>query len=434
MSIIVVGGGVTGLTVAERLIQAGKDVIVLEREPVVGGLCRSYRYGDFTFDVGPHRLFSPHTGIRDYFLSILDEAYSFTSRDSMVCMSGKYLTWPLSFGAVFRLPAGDMLKCLRDLALPDHRSDKEIRNLEDDIVARYGRTIYEMFWKEYTEKFLGLPCDRVDASWGRISVKRSVVDGRTQPLDLMGLVKNCMLRRKPKLSFIYPEGGMDTFPQCFMEKIRRNGGKVLLSQSIDRITVRDDTIAGIEANGVDYPVDTLVWTGMLPDICSLLSTPAPDIRYLSTILYNLEIDMEFPGKWQWIYFPDGKHVFSRISMPARFSPTTAPPGKSGLCVEVSCMAGSDRWSDPDALTGQVIDDLVGAKLVRNRDRILDCHIEKVPNTYPLYESGFLPKSEQAKRQLARYSNLHIIGRQASFVHDNIDESIESALHLAEKLS
>ena len=115
MAIVVVGAGVTGLTVAERLVQAGKEVIVLEREEVMGGLCRSYRYGDFTFDVGPHRLFSPDNAIRDYFLSILGENYSFTSRDSMVYMNGKYLTWPLSFGAVFSLPPSDMFRCVRDL-------------------------------------------------------------------------------------------------------------------------------------------------------------------------------------------------------------------------------------------------------------------------------------------------------------------------------
>jgi len=433
MSIIVVGAGVTGLTVTERLIQKGKDVVVLEKEAFIGGLCRSYRYGDFTFDVGPHRLFSPHTGIRDYFLSILDEKYSFTSRNSMVYMNGKYLTWPLSFGAVFRLPLGDMFRCFRDLVFTGHRSDMKINHLEDDIIARYGKTIYKMFWKDYTEKFLRLPCDRVDASWGNISVKRSVVDGRTQPLNLAGLLKNCLIPRKTKLSFIYPDGGMDSFPQCFARKITKGGGNLLLSRSIDRITVDGDTITGIDANGETYPVETLVWTGMLPDICSLLNMPPPGLRYLSTILYNLEIDMTFPGKWQWIYFPDKEFIFSRISMPVRFSPTTAPPGKSGLCVEISCMTGDDQWSNPEALTEQVITDLLRVKLIPTRDKINACHIERVPNTYPMYETGFQARSEQAQRHLASYKNLHMVGRQASFVHDNIDESVESALQLAERL-
>jgi protoporphyrinogen oxidase len=434
MAIVVVGAGVTGLSVAERLLSAGKDVLVLEKEPVAGGLCRSYQYGDFIFDVGPHRLFSSNARIQDYFLHILDEEYSFTSRDSMVYMNRKYLAWPLSYSAVFHLPPADMFRCLRDLVLTDHRAEMKIRNLEDDIVSRSGQTIYRMFWKDYTEKFLRIPCDRVDAAWGNLSVKRSVVDGRTQPLNLMALIRNCVIPRKQDLSFIYPNGGMGVFPRCFMKKIENRGGKVLLSQSVERIVTRGDTITGIEANGVAYPVEALVWTGLLPDVCSLLQVPPPELRYLSTILYNLEVERTYPGKWQWIYFPDKRHVFSRISMPARFSRTTVPPGKSGLCVEVARMAGDEPWTHPETLIEQVMRDLADVGLVRDRDRISGCHLERVPNTYPVYETGFAARTQAVQGRLAKYKNLHLVGRQASFVHDNIDESIENALRLAEQLA
>lgn len=433
MPVIVVGAGATGLTVAERLLEAGKDVVVLEREPAVGGLCRSYHYGDFTFDIGPHRLFSANPDIQAYFLSILGGAHAVTPRDSMVQLRGKYLAWPLTFGAVFRLPPSDTLKCLRDLLSSNNHSGQELQNLEDYVVTRYGRTIYDIFWRGYTEKFLGVPCTEVDASWGALSVGRSVVNRKAQPLSLAGLLKACLLPRSKHLSFIYPLGGMGDFPEKCAARIRRRGGRILVSQEITELAVKNGQVTEVVANATRYIADTVVWTGQLPDLCARLDVPGPELSYLSTVLYNVEIGRKLPGKWQWIYYPDTECVFSRVSRPSLFSATTVPNAKTGLCVEVSCMAGDHLWRNPGSLQDRVISDLLKVKLIDSPDEVDACHVEKVANTYPIYRTGFRNEIEKAESHLAALHNLHRVGRQAAFLHDNIDEAVENATRLADEI-
>jgi protoporphyrinogen oxidase len=434
MSIVVVGAGVTGLTVADRLLACDPDLVVLEREPTVGGLCRSYQYGDFTFDVGPHRLFSSNPVVHDYFLSILDGRYSVIPRDSQVYLNGKYLNWPLSAMAVFRLPPGQAVRVLVDLVSRKPREANDIKSLEDYVLAHYGSTIFETFWEGYTEKFLGVRCADVDAVWGHISVGRSIVDRSREPDSLFALARSALLPRKPKLDFLYPHGGMGTFPQLMADRIEGRGGRVALSQEIREIYTDGDRIASVVSGGTSYGVDRLVWTGSLPELCRLLGEPGPDVRYLSTILYNIEVDGTLPGSWQWIYFPDSRCTFSRVSCPSRFGLDCAPADTSGLCVEVSCDQGGDAWNAASDMRDAVLDDAVRVGLLASRDRALNCHVERVPNTYPIYRVGFQKTVDDTLARLSRYKNLHVVGRQAAFVHDNIDEAIECAFELADTIT
>lgn len=430
----VVGAGVSGLTSAYRLLDAGDEVVVLEKEPIVGGLCRSYRYDGFTYDVGPHRLFSARDATQAYFLEILGDRHTVTSRDSLVRLKGKYLTWPLDLATVLRLPLRDTLMCARDLLHPGRNGHGSFRNLEEYVVSRYGKTIYEIFWQGYTEKFLGLPCDRIDAAWGQISVGRSVVDRKAEPSTLAGLMRSCLVRRPRPLTFLYPDGGMDAFPRQAAERVQALGGAVLTGQDVSAFERRDGRIRAVVANGTVHPVDRVVWTGRLPDVCRLAGVEPPAVNYLSTLLFNVAVNRTLRGRWQWIYYSDPDCLFSRVSRPSRFSETTAPPGKTGLCVEISCREGDARWNDPESLREPVMRDLVKTGLVADGAYVEHCRIERVADTYPIYEKGFQPRIEAARQRLAEVSNLHLVGRQAAFVHDNIDEAVESAADLAAELA
>lgn len=434
MDIIIVGGGVTGLTLAYHLADRGHAVTVLEKESSVGGLCRSYRYGDYTYDIGPHRLFSARAEITRYFETVLDGDYDSIPRQSQVYMEGKYLTWPLTPAGILRLPWWYPVRCAGDLLRMWRQPDAAITNLEEYITASYGPTIYETFWKGYTEKFLTLPCREVDAEWGRISVGRAVIDRRKEPRGLATLIRDVCTPHRSRLKFIYPRGGMGVFCDKLADRIRDRGGRIVTGANITALDIRGDRIVAFRtADGGAFTCDLAIWTGNLPDLCRLVNFPPPEVNYLSTMLFNMDLDFVPPGSWQWIYYPGPNCIFSRISLPARFGPGTAPEGRAGLCVEVTCMERSTSWREAERLMPRVVDDLLMVKLIDRPERITGCHVERVPNTYPIYRKGYNTRVGTAHAFLQKLGNLHLSGRQALFTHDNIDEAIENALQLLARL-
>ena len=434
MSIVIVGAGITGLTLGLQFLGKGAKVLILEKEPVVGGLCRSYRYGKFSFDVGPHRLFSTDPAIMQFFLSVLGDQYTEVDRVSRVNLDGRYYDWPFTFKSVFGLPVKMVLGCFKDLLVRPDCTNADIATLKDYVTARYGATIYKIFWEDYTEKFLGLRGEEVDALWGSLSVGRSVVDRNARPACLRDLVRNCLVRPKSTLRFLYPKGGMGAYPDLCAALIRKMGGQIRLNEQIRSLGKGRGGIDRVLTNTGEYEADQVIWTGTLPDICTLLGEPAPDLAYLPSLLFNLEVQGAMPGEWQWMYFPDRDCVFSRVSRPGKFNPATTPAGMTGLCVEVTEPAGAAFSGHPERLVERVTADLVRAGLLDTAGRVAAWHIERVQNAYPIYRKGFQQTVEDARAVLGRYRNLQLAGRQALFVYDNIDEAVESALALAARLT
>jgi len=433
MSIIIVGAGVTGLTVAHCLQEKGQDVVVLEKEPVVGGLCRSYRYGDFTFDIGPHRLSSANKQVNSFFLSILNDSYSSIPRHSSVYMNNKYLSWPLSLESVFRLPFSSMMNCALDLLTLENRNESDLKNLEEYITAKYGPTIFKLFWEKYTEKFLGIPCREVDAEWVRLSVKHAIIDRKAVPHGLFDLARNCLLRKGVEMNFLYPRNGMGTFPDMMAASVTKRGGTILTSQAIESITVKPDSTIRVRAGNKDIEGSSLVWTGSLIDLCRIMEHRDPGLEYISTLLYNFELSKDPGGKWQWIYFPDPDCVFSRVSLPDRFGSETVPAGKGSLCVEVTCKEGDANWKQPETLIDRIKKDLLRVGLTSSAENMTNCHIERVRDTYPLYRNGFEPRVRETMSILRKNKNIHLVGRQAAFSYDNIDDAVHNAMIFAESL-
>lgn len=433
MSVIIVGAGVAGLVVADRLLDAGKDVIVLEKQAIVGGLCRSYQYGDFVFDVGPHRLYSRDKEIMQYFTSVLGSQYSTVGRDTEVSMLGRRLRWPLSARSVFHLPFGISLRCLFDILKTRKIPENQIANLKDYVIANYGQTIFETFWEGYTEKFMGIPCENVDVKWGKMSVERSSIDSKQAPHALIDLLWRCFSFKSENLQFLYPAKGMGLFCELIADRIRKKGGKILLSQDISEMNVSQNGISHVHVGDEVHAADEVVWTGSLIDLCRLMDENNPDIEYLSTMLYNVEINSELDGKWQWVYFSETDCIFSRITRPCKFDSNLAPSNKTGLCVEVTCRENDDLWQNPESITDRVMKQLVDVGLGIDKQHISECHIEHVANTYPIYRKGYQKKTNMAFDSLEQYSNLHLVGRQSAFVHDNIDESVYNAMRQADKI-
>ena len=187
MQVVVVGAGVAGLTAAYLLARQGAEVAVIEREETVGGLARSFRYGEYTFDVGPHRFHTDYAPVADLIREVLGTQITTIDRSSSVWLFGRHHPWPLRPMSLFFLPPSVSLRICGDVLGP--KRTKEGSSFQDYILSVYGPTIYEAFFHPYTGKFLKLPPELIDETWARVSVQRAIIDNKLKMTTLNDIIK-----------------------------------------------------------------------------------------------------------------------------------------------------------------------------------------------------------------------------------------------------
>lgn len=428
-SVTIVGAGVAGLTIGYQLSQRGYRVTVIERNAVAGGLARTFHYGDFHFDIGPHRFHTENPRVAEFIKSILGEEAIEIPRRSGARMFGSYHEWPLRPGILLAMPFGLMLRGAKDLIFKEHL---EGESFEADIVNKYGRTLFDIFFEPYTRKFLFYPPSDLHRDWARAGVNRAVIDKRAHSDNLLSLLKNTLLPKAVDTMFLYPPHGVGRFSDLLVEAIREKGGRIILGEGVTGIETDGTRVTATHAAGERVPCDNLVWTAPLSTINGLIGIADVDLEYLSTIFYNVEVNTPPKRDYQWTYF-GGDEIFSRVTSPEAFLPSTVPAGKSGLCVELTCREGDDRWQHPDRFTDRILDDLVRTGMIDSRADVDRVHVERVPFTYPIYKLNYFTELTRNLKALARYENLLLAGRCGRFWYNNMDHSIGQGLTMSDKI-
>ena len=427
--VVIVGAGVAGLTIAHQLSSRGHDITVLEKHTTVGGLGRTWHYGDFHFDVGPHRFHTENPRVAAFIRDILQEDAIEIPRRSGARMFGKFHEWPLTPSILFSLPLTLMVRSTKDLLFKEHLPGE---SFEADVINKYGRGLYDVFFAPYTFKFLGYSAAELHRDWARAGVNRAVIDKRAQSDNLWSLLRNTLMPKAVDTMFLYPPHGVGRFSDRIVEILAARGARLRLSTAVTGVETDGDRVTAVMAGDERVTCDHLVWTAPMTELTGHVGLPAPDLEYLSTIFYNVEVDAPDKFDYQWIYY-GGDEIFSRVSLPAAFAKTTVPPGKSGLCVEVTCREGDERWQAPEKLTPKVIEDLVRTGTLDAADKVRCVHIERVPFTYPIYKLNYLEELTRTLRALGQWHNLLLAGRTGRFWYNNMDHSIGQGLTMADRI-
>jgi protoporphyrinogen oxidase len=430
---VVVGAGVAGLTFAESVLRQGASVVVVERNDHVGGLARSFQYGDFVFDVGPKRFHTEDQEVLEFLLSVLGKDFIEVDRSSAVHLFGKYFSWPLDQKALFRLPFPVMFSAGVDLLRRKPPADET--SFTEYTRSRYGETLYRLFFKPYTEKFLQIPCEDVHVDWARTGINRAVIDKRVKSETLFDLVKNVLLPRPVVTKFLYPSyGGFGTFCEKLAASVRERGGDIRLSNTIVAMDTVEGGVRSVELkDGERLRGKFVVWSGNLVALAKLLSAPPPKIRYLSTLLYNIEVEADVLQKQQWIYYGGQDTVLSRVSITKEMAQYMSPEGKTGLCVEVTGFEGQGTWARPEGHIDEIREDLVRLELVRSASDFGAIHVDRVRDTYPIYDLEYKKNFAEAARMVKPFGNLKLLGRTGAYWYNNSDHSMKMSLHMAKHL-
>jgi protoporphyrinogen oxidase len=442
---VVLGGGMAGLTFALEASRRGRRVVLLESEDQLGGLARTLRFGDFRFDIGGHRFHSRWSEITQWVLDVLDGDAREVARRSRIRLDGRYVEYPLRFPNA--LAAFNPWQVTRILASYFWATVRRLRkrpevSFEDWIVRRFGRSLFDIYFKPYTEKVWGFPCAELSADWAvqriRLPSLSAAVVGSLfrRPAAPSGLVSR----------FLYPPLGIGVLPDQIAEKARRTGLTTIRPGC--RVTrVEPEGPSGgwrVNFRGPDgeaaitgarlvstIPLEALL--GMLPIPEAESGVLAAGLPYRSLTCVFLAVDGPRISNDTWTYFPDRHLVFGRTHEPGNWSPGMVPEGKTSLCVEIFCSQGDEVWrsSDQDAIES-VVSDLDRLRFLP-RSRVREAWVLRVSHAYPAYRLGYAAHCSRVRSALSRWSTLHLLGRTGTFRYLNLDAVIREGLYLAGSL-
>ena len=181
--VVIVGAGVTGLVTGHLLAEAGADVVIIEKLEDIGGLARSFVYDDYVFDCGPHRFHTANPNVSNYLNRVIERHTTYFPRKSEVFFKGKYYGWPIQPQNLLQLPVDIATRSFVDLTLNGFREYGD-ENFEDYILRQYGPTLYEHFFRGYSEKFLGIHPRDTHSDWAKVGINRAIIDDNAQMQNL----------------------------------------------------------------------------------------------------------------------------------------------------------------------------------------------------------------------------------------------------------
>jgi len=431
--VVIVGAGVSGLSLAAMLADHGVPSVVIEKEDRAGGLARSFTYGDFTFDIGPHRFHTDLAPVEQYLREVLGDSARTITRESWLHFMGRFYPWPIHpWYQLLRFPPTIAAAAARDMMASIKKPSPV--SFKDQIINMYGETLYTHFFEGYSSKFLGIVPELTHADWAKTGVDRAIIDQRVQMQTLWQLATNVLFsRNKPAMEFLYPAGGCEQFIRNLQQQYEAKGGEVLCGQGVSTLQTRHGTITEVSVGERTFTPSLVVWTGTVHSLASCLDLPQPEMKYLALVCYNLMLTAGEAFRFQWCYHGAADVIFSRVSVPSNFDPGTTPPGRRSICVEVTCMEGDDQYRNPERYMDQVLFDLKRENLLKVSHEVAEVKIERIPWAYPIYHINYRDKLAAFKEATAGFTNLMLAGRLGRFWYNNMDHCVAASIQHTEDI-
>ncbi|MBI5740576.1 MAG: FAD-dependent oxidoreductase [Nitrospirae bacterium] len=443
--IVIMGGGLAGLSAGFNLVRARRPVSVFESDSCVGGLSRTIQHGAFKFDLGGHRFFTRNEETDRFVKDVLRGDYLTVHRKSKIYLRKKFFDYPLKpANALFGLGVSTTVRAVSDYGKEKIRnvfSAPQNISLEDWVVSNFGRTLFTIYFKEYSEKVWGIDCKSISEEW---------VSKRIEGLSLGVALKNALFkysgRKVPTLvdRFIYPPLGIGQISDRLKEEIEKEN-TVKTNTRVSKISHKDSVITGITAKNCaeTYDVRGSEFVSSIP-LTRLVTMfdplPPQDIleaasklRYRDLVIVTLMLNREKVTDLTWLYLPEKGMPLGRIHEPKNWSPHMAPEGKTSIVAEYFCFRDDNIWNAPDnELTSLTARQLADLGLIGMED-VSDSCILRVPKAYPVFEVGYNEHYSRISEYLDRFKNLHIAGRTGKFKYYNIDHAIESGREAANNI-
>ncbi len=435
--IVILGAGPAGLTAAYESTKRNLHPILIEKSSQVGGMARTELYRGYRFDIGGHRFFTHFDEIRQIWHELLGSDFVKVPRVSRIYYQKHFYQYPLSlYNAISNLGVWEGLLILLSYMRARMRSNPEDDNLEQWVTNRFGKRLYETFFKTYTEKVWGIPCHAIQADWAA---------QRISGLSLRRILHDAIFRGNNDSAkslireFHYPVAGPGMMWERMQERIEQQGGTVILKAESIRIQCKDNRVHVVltQQNGKEIRIkgESVISSIPLDELIFQIDPPPPEevlaaarqLVHRAFIIVGLILDRSrlFPDNWIYIHSPEV--MVGRIQNFKNWSPDMVPDeSKSSLGMEYFCSEGDELWKTPDEALIQLAKNELRKLGLADSSSVQDAVVFRQSKAYPVYSYNYRRHIQKIRRFLDAIPNLQTIGRNGLHRYNNQDHSMLTA--------
>lgn len=443
--VLIVGAGPAGLTAAWELAQAGLRPIVVERGDRAGGLARTETYEGYRFDIGGHRFFTQVAEVEAIWHKVLGPDLLRRPRLSRIYYRGQFYHYPLRLpDTLWKLGLRESTRIALSFARWQLRPYPREDSFEEWVTNRFGRRLYEIFFKPYTEKVWGMPCNQIRAEWAAQRIRglslRAVVLGA---LGLQGQHVTSLIE-----AFWYPRLGPGMMWERMADELARAGATVALGHELVALGHDGHRLTSARVRAGDtgsvgsLACRQVISTMPLPLLIQRLDPPAPaavaraaaGLKYRDFLIVVLIVERAaiFPDNW--IYIHDPHLAVGRIQNFKNWSPDMVPdPATTSLGLEYFCSAGDPLWEATDAALLKLATGELAQLGLATADEVRRGTVIRQRQAYPVYDEAYQANLLTIQAYLRRFDTLQTVGRNGMHRYNNQDHSMLTGLLAARNI-
>jgi protoporphyrinogen oxidase len=453
VDVAIIGAGPAGLTAGYLLSRQGLRVAIIEKDTrYVGGISRTVEHEGYRFDIGGHRFFSKSQQVVDLWNEILPDDFIQRPRMSRIYYEGRFYSYPLrAFEALRNLGIWRSTTCMVSYGLSKLFPIKEVRSFEDWTSNQFGKKLYSIFFKTYTEKVWGMPCNEMSADWAAqrikgLSLGAAVFDGLKRSLGLNKRPNDGMATKTLLEAFRYPRLGPGMMWDAARDKVVAAGSHVLMGHAMKQLASDGQGGWRLSATRADGGETTIraahaISSAPMRELAARLhplpqtTLEASRLRYRDflTVALKIKSDDLFPDNW--IYIHDSKVKVGRIQNFRSWSPEMVPD-ESVACVglEYFCFEGDDLWASTDDELVELAKKEMAILGLVNPAQVIGGAVVRQEKAYPVYDDEYAANVEAMRTELEhKFPTLHLVGRNGMHRYNNQDHAMMTAMLTVENI-
>lgn len=406
-------------------------ILLFDKNDCVGGLARTKSWKHHCFDIGPHRFFTKNPEVLKLWKFILKKDLITVKRLTRILYKNKLFHYPVRLTDVIaKLGLWESAQCfISYLQAKVFLTKKDPKTFEEWITKYFGKKLYSIFFKTYTEKVWGIPCSKIGAEWASQRIKN---------LNFYEVVKTAIfgerVRKAKSLvdTFYYPTKGAGYFYEKLAQVIKKNGTSIKLNHQVTAINHRGKYITSVDGIPVSYLISSMPLTHFIEALNPLppesVLQAAKKLYYRDHITVNLIVNKTnlFPDNW--IYVHSSEVQMARVTNYNNFTNRDIRYTKqSAIAVEYFVFKNDRLWKMKDKELIQLASNEVEKVGLIDHKDISSGFVVRESESYPTYYLGHKQYFETLKEYVSRFRNLQLIGRGGMYKYNNMDHAIYSGM-------